>query len=439
VLRNRDAARAAELGGDDPEERGPRLVARLRESALTRTRLEQIITVARLYPDTIADHGMAEAVDEMRSHIGFRAVDGETFAVSFDGADPTRVRDVTSRLAEALIADAARPNGEATAPAREAAERERLEKELGVKQTAVTSFLNKHPEFTRESQGGPPPPRPAPRPANRGNDNTLAMLERETARLQERLAQPQAHATPKEEVQAEAALVAAKSAADSELQAAQKDLADKQGKFTDEHPDVRVARERLKAATEKSKRADEAVNASLAAAQQKAALKQEDEGYIDRGALENQLKRINDEITEYKKHKAESERAPTAVMSSVVALENDWTRLAREVTDARDRLATAREAEAKAPAPESPAALARTSPLVQIDPAFVPGHEEWPGRTPIMAAGVSLAVILGLLLALLLALLDDRVYDRVDIERIGLPLLSVVPRRSASDDMVKLG
>ena len=44
-----------------------------------------------------------------------------------------------------------------------------------------------------------------------------------------------------------------------------------------------------------------------------------------------------------------------------------------------------------------------------------------------------------LLLALVLALLDDRVYDRVDIERIGLPLLSVVPRRSTSDDMVKLG
>jgi hypothetical protein len=38
--------------------------------------------------------------------------------------------------------------------------------------------------------------------------------------------------------------------------------------------------------------------------------------------------------------------------------------------------------------------------------------------------------------------LDDRVYDRVDVERLGVPLLSVVPRagaRDLDDPMVKLG
>ena len=434
VLRYRDGARAAELGGDDPEERGPRLVARLRESALSRARLESIITVSRLYGDTIADHGMADAVDELRSHIGFRALDGETFGVSFDGGDPTRVRDVTARLADALVADSAGSRADAAmGPAHETAERERIDKELKEHEHALTAFIVKHPEFTRESAPNAPPPRPRTAAPPR-NDSTLATLERETARLQERLAQPAAHPVDKSEIQAEAALVAAKSAADNELGAAQKELADKQGKFTDEHPDVRVAREHLKIAQDKAKHADDAVNASLAAAQQKAAAKQEDEGYIDRGALENQLKRINDEIAEYKRHKAESTAPTTQVVSSVVAQEAEWMRLRGDIADARERLQAAKDAEAKASqsstqATENMAAIARTAPLVVIDPAFEPGREEWPGRTQIMLAGAIAGVLFGLLLALALALLDERVYDRVDIERLGLPLLSVVPRQ----------
>ncbi len=440
VLRYRDATRAAELGGDDPDERGPRIVARLRDSGLSRARLEQIITVARLYGDTIADKGMAEAVDEMRGHIGFRALDGETFGVSFEGTKPERVRDVTKQLAEALVIDSAGKGAAAAvvAPAHASPDREAIDKELKDREHALTAFIVKHPEFTRESAPSVPPPRPRVVPPPR-NDTTLATLERETARLQERLAQPAAHPIAKEDIQAETALVAAKSAADNELAAAQKDLADKLGKFTEEHPDVHVARERVKAAQDKAKHADDAVNTSLAAAQQKAAAKQEDEGYIDRGALENQLKRINDEITEYKRRK-ENAAPTTQVASSVVAQEAEWMRLRGDIADTRERLQAAREAETKTPdvaaqAADNLAAIAGTAPLVIVDPAFVPGREEWPGRTQIMVAGAVAAVVIGFFFALVLALLDERVYDRVDIERMGLPLLSVVPR----DGMVKLG
>ncbi|HEY2744665.1 MAG TPA: hypothetical protein VGL86_08580 [Polyangia bacterium] len=440
VLRYRDAARAAELGGEDPEERGPRLVARLRDSGLSRARLEQIITDIRIYGDTIADRSMADAVDEMRGHIGFRALDGETFAVSFDGTKPQRVRDVTARLADALVLDSAGKGAPvaaaAAAPAHDNGDRERIEKELKDREHALTAFIVKHPEFTRESAPNAPPPRPRVVQPPR-NDTTLATLERETARLQERLAQPAAHPIAKEDIQAETALVAAKSAADNELAAAQKDLADKLAKFTDEHPDVRAARERVKAAQDKVKHADDALNASLAAAQQKAAAQQEDEGYIDRGALENQLKRINDEIAEYKRRK-ENAAPTTQVASSVVAQEAEWMRLRGDIADAEERLAAARTAESKAPAAtaaDNVAAIAATAPLVVVDPAFVPGREEWPGRTQITVAGALAGVVLGFLFALLLALLDERVYDRVDIERMGLPLLSVMPR----EGVVKLG
>src|SRR5262249_39759917 len=115
-----------------------------------------------------------------------------------------------------------------------------------------------------------------PRPAS-SHDTTLATLERQVARLEERLAQPVAHAVDAspEEAQAQAAWVAAKTVADNEVAAAQKDLADKQAKFTDEHPDVRLARERLQAAQEKARHADDAVNASLATAEQRNKARQE--------------------------------------------------------------------------------------------------------------------------------------------------------------------
>jgi len=429
VLRYRDTARAAELGGDDPDERAPRLAARLREAGLSRVRLEQIITASKIYGDIIADRGMPEAVDEMRRHVDYRALDGETFGVSFETTDATRARDVTARIADALVADSAHVEGAPVEVPHAAVDRERLEKDLKDKQAALTGFLGKHPEFTRELALGLPPARPRPAPAN-GNDPTLASLDREVQRLQERLAQP---TKTGEAAQAEASLVAAKSAADNELAAAQKDLADKQAKYTEEHPDVRAAREKLKAAQDKSRHADEAVNASLAAAQARAAAKQEDEGYIDRGALENQLKRIQDEVVEYKRHKAANAAAQTQFASQVVALEGDWTRLSHDVSEARERLQGARSAEAASAgeAPEVAAAIVRSSPLVLIDPAYVPGHEQWPGRTPILVAGVATSLVLALLLAILMALLDDRIYDRVDIERLGVPLLSVVPRRAA--------
>ena len=169
--------------------------------------------------------------------------------------------------------------------------------------------------------------------------------------------------------------------------------------------------------------------------QQKSAAKEEDEGYIDRGALENQLKRINDEITEYKRHKADAAPAPTTVASSVVALETDWVRLNREVVAVRERFQNLQDKEFKASMVESAAATGRTAQMVVVDPAFVPTHAAPPGRTTLMAVGLAATLALSALFALGLALVDDRIYDRDDIERLGmLPLLGVVPRHQKSDD-----
>jgi len=125
----------------------------------------------------------------------------------------------------------------------------------------------------------------------------------------------------------------------------------------------------------------------------------------------------------------------------VVALETDWVRLNREVVDARDRFQSLQDKEFKASMVESAAATGRTAQMVVVDPAFVPKHAAPPGRTTIMAAGLAATMVLSALFALGLAIVDDRIYDRDDIERLGmLPLIGVVPREGSKEDKkVKLG
>ncbi|MGZ3429720.1 MAG: GumC family protein [Polyangia bacterium] len=440
------------VGGEDQGDRAQKLGLRLKEMVLSRTRLEQIITTAKLYPELVYDRGMIDAVDEMRKHIAFRVQDGDTFGLSFEGPDPERVALVTSKLADALIGENSRTNSEQAEVTKEFLDREkdRIEKELKEKETALAQFLSKHPEFARETaQPGQNQAGASIRAASAANaaraasaprgDSTLAAREREAGRLEARLGVPVTHKR-KEDVQADPGLLANKQEAESDLKQAQKELADKQGEFTEEHPDVRAARARVRQAQEKLKRANDAVVANLSALQLKTSAKEEDEGYIDRGALENQLKRINEEISEYKRRKSENAAPTTVIASSVVALETDWVRLNREVVDVRDRFQSLQDKEFKASMVESAAATGRTAQMVVVDPAFVPKHAAPPGRTTIMAAGLAATMVLAMLLALGLALIDDRIYDRDDIERLAmLPLLGVVPRAGKEEKKVKLG
>ncbi|MDB4966874.1 MAG: hypothetical protein JWN44_2563 [Myxococcales bacterium] len=440
----REAARASDSDGAAATgDRSHKLGLRVKDMVLSRSRLEQIIRDANLYPALVDERGLVEAADEMRTHISFRVQDSNTFGVSFEGENPTRVQEVTSKLADALIAENARPVPEAAGQARELldADKARIEADLKLKETALAQFVTKHPEFANSAPGSSPAAAaaraPAVKPASipKGGDPALASLEREAQRLQERLGMPVGR-SKREEAQADPALVAAKQAAENEARDAQKELSEKQSEFTEEHPDVRAAMARNKLAQEKLKRTSDALTASLNAARQKDAAKEEDEGYIDRGALENQLKRINEEIVEYKRRRSHANEAPTQVATSVVAVEADWTRLHRDVADAREQLQLVQE-KIRASTAERAAAAGNTAQMLVIDPAFLP-HAAKPGRTMIAAAGIALSLVMALALALMLALLDDRLYDRVDVERFGLlPLLGVVP--GVDDKKVKRG
>jgi uncharacterized protein involved in exopolysaccharide biosynthesis len=437
----REGIRSSDLGGPDSIGGDParKLGLKLKEMVLSRTRLQQIIDEFKLYPEVVADRGYVDAVDEMRNHISFRVKDGDTFGLSFEGEDAKRVQLVTARLAEALISENSKTRAEQAEVTKEFldAEKQRTEGELRDKETALAKFLVKHPEFAKENSAQTGQAGTAIRAAQSSGkpkgDPTLLALEREATRIQERLGMPVARKREKETI--DPRLLAERQAAEADLKAAQKDLENKLLQFTEQHPDVKQAKGHVRTAEARLKAAIDAIAEGAAAAQRKDAADEANEGTIDRAALENELKRVNDEITAYKNKKRRQDGAEPAAGSGswIVALETDWTRLNREVGEARERYQQLQDKQFKASMAETAAVSGRNANMEIVDPAYKPTHPAKPSRSLIAAVGVLVAFGLALALALGCALLDDRLYDRVDVERLELaPLLGLVPRAEKS-------
>jgi len=422
-------------GSDASGDAQQKLSLKLRELVLSRTSLQKIIDEFHLYPRIIDRSGYVDAVNEMRRNIAFRAKDGETFGLSFTGSDAVMVQKLTARLAQELLAEHSRSRVEQAGETREFidAEKRRSDDDLRDKEGQLATFIAKHPEFAQESNGLNAGTQTgiavrALGKAGKATDPQLGALEREAARLQERLGVP--GKSKKVEKDTDPKLAAARLEAENDLKSAQRELADKAAQYTEEHPDVRAAKARVKSAEAKLRRANEAI--LIADADKRSATV--DEGSFDRPSLEAALRRVQEEIAAYKRRKEGSAVPSASASQAVVALETEWTRLNREVGDARERNQQLETRQFKASIMESAVTSGRNAQMIIVDPAYKPTHPN-KGRTQVVAAGVAASVALALLLALLLTVLDDHLYDRVDVERLGVaPLLGVVPRPSGETD-----
>ena len=431
-----EGIRSADLTGTDSGgDPARKLGLKLKEMVLSRTRLQSIIEEFKLYPRLVDDRGFVDAVDEMRNHIAFRVKDSDTFGLSFEGEDPRRVQLVTARLAQTLIDENSKNRSEQAEVTREFldTEKERAEVELKEHETNLARFLGKHPEFARETTqssgtafraAGKSQPSPS-----KSSDPELLALEREAGRIQERLGVPSVK-KKRDDGPVDPKLSAEKLAAEADLAAMQRELNDKLNQFTEQHPDVRAAKSRLKNAQDRLRRAEAALAPAAPAAEV------ETEGTIDRVALENELRRINDEIASRKRRKREEPSAAPSTSSAawIVALETDWTRLNREVAESREKQQQLQDKQFKASMLESAVAAGRNTQMTIVDQAYKPTHPAKPGRFTIVAVGCVVALMLALGLALMLAFFDDRIYDRTDLEALGasgLRLLGVVPRRGS--------
>ena len=120
--------------------------------------------------------------------------------------------------------------------------------------------------------------------------------------------------------------------------------------------------------------------------------------------------------------------------SRIVALETKWQRLNREVKDSRERAIKLEQREFKAILKTSSGSAQKGTQLSIIDPAYLPTRPSGAGRGVIVIGGVGVAIVIGGLLMLALGFVDDRVYDRLDLERLKMvDVLIEVPKASRKE------
>jgi hypothetical protein len=118
----------------------------------------------------------------------------------------------------------------------------------------------------------------------------------------------------------------------------------------------------------------------------------------------------------------------------VVAVDTEWTRLFREVSEARERQSQLESRQFQAGLVATLASSGEAGRLVVIDPAFKPTRPVAGRRATTALLGGAASLILAMLVMLAMAFLDERLYSVADVQRvIGDQFVILVPSLPSSE------
>lgn len=403
---------------------------RYRELLLARAQLVQIVNDPKLdpYPE---EKDPELAIDKLRQAIHFEARGANAFRIAFSDTDPDRAKNVTEKLTKLIQdKDEALRNEQAQATATFATQqKEEAGVELKKRELALAEFLAKHPEFAQDPSGAGQGEGASIRAIrnNKGQtgNNRLYAVERQRMRIQARLeASPDSPpirvpAPPSpEKIAAEAAV----GEAQRELESARRALEDAQSKYTEKHPTVINAAERVAAAQQRLRHAQAAVPPDVETPLAPATP-------ADRTKLQKELSTLDNQIADEQKGAkgAAATAAADASTNWVVQLETQHADLRRGVNEQRERVESLAEGVFRAQMDANQKLAEAGGRLTVVDPAFRPARPTGPGKTIFLLAGMALFLALGGALAGGMAVIDDRLYRRHDLEELGLPVLAVIP------------
>jgi uncharacterized protein involved in exopolysaccharide biosynthesis len=425
VLFYRELISQSVLQGREVVQSSNQLSARFKEMLLARSNLIEVVKKFNLFPEVVKEEGAVAAADILRTRVSFRDKGAGTFRISYKGDSPEEAQKVTQFLGERLRQTDNELRREQAQVTKNFLEQEKqdADDELKERERTMAEFLAKHPEFAQETPGGSASGagiRAAQQKKSGASsaDSGLSALERQRRRIQARLANPDAPipVAPPPRAAAEPAEI---KAARRDVDDAQRELQEKLAQFTDKHPDVVAARNRLASAQQALRR----LEAGLPAVSEEPAAQPLP---IDRGALQRELAKVEREIAAYHSRQG-SGAAKSQVADDVVNLETEWARLERVVEEARERVSSLESRVFTADITAS-SEFAEAAQLSVIDDAYLPHQPAGKPRKMLVIAGGLLFAGLGMALALGLALIDDRIYRRYDLQRIGVaPVLVVVP------------
>ena len=415
------------------------LAARLKEMLFTRERLVSLVKEFYLYPAQVKRSGLIDAAEEMRrQYLKFESSGGETFRISFEDESPVRAQAVTARAADMLLDVHRTWRRQDVVKAEQFfdAQKRAAEEVLRAREGEFSQFLGRHPEMALAMGTGPVTPGAPLRAANseaklNSQDGLVSRLEARASRLRDQPSRADRREAAEASAVVDAALLAEREAAQTDIIAAQRDLAQKQKQFTPEYPDVRQASDAAVAARDRLRKIEEAIAAAKkapAAPPPVAAQQAESPASAPDPATRQRLSAIEKQIVQARAKMLE--RDPKRLLE----LGTQLAELDRRVSEARDRLAVIQSKQFQASLEATLDLQDKTGELVVVDPAFLPARAERRGRLKMGALGGGAALALAFFLSLGLVFLDDRLRAGFDLARLRLPpLLAEVPRESRGE------
>lgn len=406
----------------------------MRELLLRRGRLEKLIDELKLHQKTVQRLGMGVAVDEMQQLVRFKAISNSTFKISYTGESAEEAQAVTKWLADQLVDEDLERRQAQAKQAKEFLDTElaRAEVDLAAHEEALGQFISKNPEFGSAkmllpSDGKAAAPRPAPAPA------PVAAGPRPRApKKGEPTPAPAPRPVPKM-AEPDPALVSARQDALQDLARASRELAQLQTSYTEQHPEVSAAQNRVRDAEARVKAAGDAIAKASA-----------DDIYSSIEDAPPPLPAPADGPAPAPAPVAKGGKArpapaaapepPPPVLKSadeiLGAAETDFMRLKRAVEEARARAERLAAESFRAEVASRSQGTGHEARVVVLDAAYLPAAPIR-GRLFFVKIGLPVALLLAMLLVVGRAILDDRIYDATDLRHLGFdPLLTVVPGKS---------
>jgi hypothetical protein len=352
------------------------LAARLKEMLFTRERLVSLVKEFYLYPAQVKRSGLIDAAEEMRrQYLKFESSGGETFRISFEDESPVRAQAVTARAADMLLDVHRTWRRQDVVKAEQFfdAQKRAAEEVLRAREGEFSQFLGRHPEMALAmgdwtgDTGCALCARANSEAKLNSQDGLVSRLEARASRLRDQPSRADRREAAEASAVVDAALLAEREAAQTDIIAAQRDLAQKQKQFTPEYPDVRQASDAAVAARDRLRKIEEAIAAAKkapAAPPPVAAQQAESPASAPDPATRQRLSAIEKQIVQARAKMLE--RDPKRLLE----LGTQLAELDRRVSEARDRLAVIQSKQFQASLEATLDLQDKTGELVVVDPAL---------------------------------------------------------------------
>jgi uncharacterized protein involved in exopolysaccharide biosynthesis len=389
--------RAGQVAAEVIDER----IARVKQQVLSRPDLIAIIQELQLYPEQRARKSLSDIVEEMRKDISIEPVSAKiqdrsgtamqtiAFSMSFDYSDPNIAQAVAQKLVErTLEVDSTRTAEQSSDAVRFLTEQtntirsrmDTIESQLSGMKARYGQVLAS-PSFGGYGSSG-------------SLDAQIAMLERENSQLKAQRTSAQASA-PRDPI----------------VQAAEASLAAARATYSDNHPDVLIAKQRLAEAKE---------------------LAQRNIANLPFDTLASQIETNNGQLAILRAARArESAQASAALSAQARAplIQQQASQLQQQLDGLNEQYQDSAKKLAAAQTGQRVESEQRGERLTLVDPPVVTKEPHWPNRWLIIGGGIAGGLALGVLMAFAFELIKAPVRGPTSAAAAagGGPLLGAIP------------